>query len=325
MSALVVPALLGAVVSRNPRKRVLFLALAVIGLVEQDQEEQEHAARRQRRRLWWNAALNKRAPVLSKSIRAIRVRRFFGAASNYGRQLAIQNPLSPAMFYSFFRFSREDIPRLVRALRLPGEFYCPLTRIRCGGEEALLILLKRMSYANRWVDCEFIFGRVESWLERVFYMILEHLYEFAYHICFTMDVPRLQRMMAPVFAAAIHAKGAPLENCIGFIDGTFRHFCRPAKDGYNGIAQRMQYSGHKKEHGNNHQGIETPDGLIVEMHGPFEGRTNDKRMVADSQILNRLAQFFPGYCLYGDKGYDHGNPALQTPYKGRKRIGPVGG
>ena len=131
--------------------------------------------------------------------------------------------------------------------------------------------------------------------------------------------------MAPVFAAAIHAKGAPLENCIGFIDGTFRHFCRPAKDGYNGIAQRMQFSGHKKEHGNNHQGTETPDGLIVEMHGPFEGRTNDKRMVADSQILNRLAQFFPGYCLYGDKGHDHGNPALQTPYKGRKRIGPVGG
>ena len=46
MSALVVPALLGAVVSRNPRKRVLFLALAVIGLVEQDEEEQEHAAQR---------------------------------------------------------------------------------------------------------------------------------------------------------------------------------------------------------------------------------------------------------------------------------------
>ena len=46
MSAHVVPALLGAVVSRNPRKRVLFLALAVIGLVEQDEEEQEHAAQR---------------------------------------------------------------------------------------------------------------------------------------------------------------------------------------------------------------------------------------------------------------------------------------
>ena len=46
MSAHVLPALLGAVVSRNPCKRELFLALAVIGLVEQDEEEQEHAAQR---------------------------------------------------------------------------------------------------------------------------------------------------------------------------------------------------------------------------------------------------------------------------------------
>ena len=46
MSALVVPALLSAVVPRNPRRRVLFLALAIIGLVEQDEEEQEHAAQR---------------------------------------------------------------------------------------------------------------------------------------------------------------------------------------------------------------------------------------------------------------------------------------
>ena len=168
MSALVVPALMGAVVSRNPRKRVLFLALAVVGLVAQDEEEQERTARRQRRRLWWNAAMNKRAPALSKSICGIRTRRFFGVASTYGRHLAIQSPMSPAMFYSFFRFSREDIPRLVRALRIPPEFYCPRTRVRCGGEEALLIFLKRMAYANRWVDCEFIFGRVESWPQRTF-------------------------------------------------------------------------------------------------------------------------------------------------------------
>ena len=39
-------------VKRNPRKRVLFLALAGIGLVEQDEEEQEHATQRQRRRLF---------------------------------------------------------------------------------------------------------------------------------------------------------------------------------------------------------------------------------------------------------------------------------
>ena len=45
----------------------------------------------------------------------------------------------------------------------------------------------------------------------------------------------------------------------------------------------------------NHQGIETPDGIIVEMHGPFEGRTNDKRMMWESQLLERMAASFPGY------------------------------
>ncbi len=34
-------------------------------------------------------------------------------------------------------------------------------------------------------------------------------------------------------------------------DGTFREFCRPSEDGYNGPAQRIQYSGHKKAHGTN--------------------------------------------------------------------------
>ena len=69
----------------------------------------------------------------------------------------------------------------------------------------------------------------------------------------------------------------------------------PTVAGYNGHAQRMQYSGHKRCHGNNHQGIETPDGIIVEMHGPFEGRANDKRMMRESQLLERMAASFPGY------------------------------
>ena len=70
--------------------------------------------------------------------------------------------------------------------------------------------------------------------------------------------------------AAVKAKGCPLPYVWALLDGTFRDFCRPCKDGYAGLAQRVQYSGAKKGHGNNHQGLETPDGMIIEMHGPFE-------------------------------------------------------
>jgi len=47
----------------------------------------------------------------------------------------------------------------------------------------------------------------------------------------------------PVFAAAIHAKGAPLDRCFGFLDGTFIAMCRPGRDGYRGHFQRTYYPG----------------------------------------------------------------------------------
>ena len=44
------------------------------------------------------------------------------------------------------------------------------------------------------------------------------------------------------FAAAVHAKGAPLTQCFGFIDGTARPISRPI------VNQRIMYSGHKRVH-----------------------------------------------------------------------------
>ena len=43
-------------------------------------------------------------------------------------------------------------------------------------------------------------------------------------------------------AAAVHAKGAPLQQCFGFIDGTVRPIARPI------VNQRIMYSGHKRVH-----------------------------------------------------------------------------
>lgn len=163
MEALLVPALLGGLVVRKVRTRALFLALAVVVLIQVAEDEEAERAREDRRRrrrvAWWNAAMNKRAPVISHGDGTTRTRRHFGQASNYGRNLAPQTPLSPDEFYLHFRFAREDIPRLCRALRIPQYVRCPHTRCGCEGEEALLVYLKRMSYANRWVDLEFFFGR----------------------------------------------------------------------------------------------------------------------------------------------------------------------
>ena len=45
-----------------------------------------------------------------------------------------------------------------------------------------------------------------------------------------------------LFSAAVAAKGAALNNCWGFIDGTVRPIARPKRN------QRIMFSGHKRVH-----------------------------------------------------------------------------
>ena len=64
------------------------------------------------------------------------------------------------------------------------------------------------------------------------------------------------------YADVIHAKGAPLENCFGFIDGTVRPIARPDQQ------QRIVYNGHKRVHSLKFQSVALPNGLIGNMYGP---------------------------------------------------------
>lgn len=67
---------------------------------------------------------------------------------------------------------------------------------------------------------------------------------------------------------------------------------------------------------------------MIEMYGPCEGITHDQRMLRESRLLERVLQFCvlsilvgPArvlvlFYLFADRGYVHGNPALQVLYKG---------
>ena len=73
----------------------------------------------------------------------------------------------------------------------------------------------------------------------------------------------------------------------GFIDGTFRPFCRPSYE------QGYHYSGQKKRHGLKFQGIATPDGLVSSMSGPWLSRYNDWRIYQSSGVAERSAKVSP--------------------------------
>ncbi|XP_028415050.1 uncharacterized protein LOC114538135 [Dendronephthya gigantea] len=126
-----------------------------------------------------------------------------------------------------------------------------------------------------------------------------------------------QQILSPenleIYADAIHAKGAALANCYGFIDGTVRPLCRP------GQHQRYVYNGHKRLHSIKFQSVTLPNGLIANMFGPVEGKRHDAGMLADSNLLASLEQRAystdgRAMCLYGDPAYPL-RAHLQTPFR----------
>ena len=115
------------------------------------------------------------------------------------------------------------------------------------------------------------------------------------------------------YADAVHASGAPLDNCWGFIDGTLRGITRPEKD------QRLMYSGHKRKHGFKFQAVTTANGLIANLFGPIEGSRHDSYVLYQSGLLNQLQthSFAPDgsvLSIYGDTAYPF-SLHLQTGHK----------
>ena len=64
------------------------------------------------------------------------------------------------------------------------------------------------------------------------------------------------------YADAVHSKGAVLDNCFGFIDGTVQLIGRPMSN------QRVVYNDHKRVHALKFQAVSLPNGLIANIYGP---------------------------------------------------------
>ena len=63
------------------------------------------------------------------------------------------------------------------------------------------------------------------------------------------------------YTYAVSRKGAPLDNCFGFVDGTVRPITQPGEN------QRVLYNGHKRVHAIKFQSVALPNGLIANMFG----------------------------------------------------------
>ncbi|CAB3981116.1 Hypothetical predicted protein [Paramuricea clavata] len=171
-------------------------------------------------------------------------------------------------------------------------------------------MLRRLTYPNRWCDLVYTFGRTESELSIIFNMVINDIWTQFSHLLNSLDLFWLD---PAVFSNATHQKGSPLDQCWGFIDGTARPIARPVRN------QNVMYSGHKRVHCIKFQSLIAPNGLIVNLFGPIEGRRHDAFMLGVSGLLPQLERITKPngepYVIYGDPAYGISTHVI-PPFRG---------
>ncbi len=92
------------------------------------------------------------------------------------------------------------------------------------------------------------------------------------------DQPILWEERAAENAAVIANKtSTALDNCVGFIDGCLLPIARPS-----GLLQRATFSGHNRTNRLKWQAVVGPDGIVMHLFGPLEGRRHDMTLFKKS-------------------------------------------
>ena len=218
-----------------------------------------------------------------------------------------------------FRMRRDDIYTLADTFRFPENFKC-YNGVLVDSIEALCICLRRLAYPCRYGDIVNRFARPVPQLSMITNLIIDEIYgRFANRLT-SMNQPWLSSENLRMYADAIHAKGAALDNCWGFVDGTVRAICRPK------VNQRAVYNGHKRVHSLKFQSVVAPNGLIANLFGPVEGRRHDAAMLVMSGLLDELEEYSyapngEALCIYGDPAYPL-RQHLQCPFRQRQALTP---
>eukprot|EP00092_Neocalanus_flemingeri_P082526 GFUD01103359.1.p1 GENE.GFUD01103359.1~~GFUD01103359.1.p1 ORF type:complete len:413 (-),score=56.89 GFUD01103359.1:81-1319(-) len=216
------------------------------------------------------------------------------------------------IFQRLFRFKQEHVAVLIRALKIPESM--SFEGYMTSGIEALLLMLRRLSSLCRYADllpqfqsqvfnglCVFLFKKIGPHIRRID------------HEWFT------DRSKLELWSAAMLEKGCPLQNTIGWGDGTHIPVCKPIQ------GQRPWYCGHHKTHCFKALVLTSVSGLMLGF-GPFDGSTHDS-LAADivglDDLLMEHLSFDDGthFNLFLDAGYRVGHSMI-TPYRRRRDMTP---
>lgn len=186
------------------------------------------------------------------------------------------------------------------------------------GLEAFCLLCARLRSAGDMYELVKEYNRSQAAISEIVNDLVEILDERWKHLLdFDIDGAVSQEALAK-YAAAIFESGAPVHTVWGFIDCTIRRICRPTSH------QRQAYNGHKKHHAVKYQAVVAPDGRVVHLYGPVEGRRADPGILNDSLLIERCTEHAfmddedggrTNLQLFGDSAYGISQQML-SPYSG---------
>lgn len=188
-------------------------------------------------------------------------------------------------FRKHFRFDASHMPRLIAALDLPA--VARSAGYAFTADEAISVLLFALATDATLVSINEKFGIKRSRASAIFRWTIQHLRDRWYKPLLVTDFHRWASEF-DAWAKAILDKqggddGTSYTGIIAFIDGTLNPTSRPPS-----WLQRAFYSGYKKQHGLHYQGCLAPNGILIDMAGPIEGRHSDKWMLRISEICDHL-------------------------------------
>lgn len=95
--------------------------------------------------------------------------------------------------------------------------------------EGLGMILKRFSYLCHYSDMIHRFARPAPEISMITITVMDHIFLSHGHRILQWNFDILSPLMLQEYADVIYAKGAPPNNCFGFIVGTVRPISRPGQ------------------------------------------------------------------------------------------------
>ena len=217
----------------------------------------------------------------------------------------------------FFRFSKDDILRIMDLLHFPPRFKL-WNRMSVLSEDIFCLVLRRLSYPCRLIDLQHMFPRHRTVLSNMFNVGIDFVHARMKSHLTTLNQPFLSAERLEIYANNVAETTDDLTEPMkiwAFIDGTTRRICRPSKD------HRIVYNGKDRYHALKFEAVTALDGIIIHLAGPIEGARHDSHMLCESGLLDQLAGKMEVirdmYRLYGDPAYSLNNHLI-TPHRNAK-------